>query len=307
MDWLENIKDTIAKRLKGAFGGTFIIVWSILNWRLLFILFNFDKENNLQERLLLIDEYWKTKNFWQIYIYPLLTTIFSVFVYSILNYLTYSITSFFSLRIKPFILNKIDKNTVVEKERHSTLEQQYINLDSKYNKEKKEFIETKNKVDELSGEKGRLEIERNFINDEIIKIKLQLQEKDNQLVNLRNNSFRYKTDIIPSDLFPGSWVKSFKGPDGFKGNEPFNISGNNYLIDGKAYFEINSIKLNEEQNFIELSKTSTIDGKSLVNKLIKVSDDQYIGLENGNIEIKYFRINNLTHENIDKLLSWLGN
>jgi hypothetical protein len=301
MEWLENIKDTIAKRLKGAFGGTFIIVWSVLNWRLLFILLNFDNKSNLQERLLLIDEYWKTKNFCQIYIYPILTTILSVLVYSFLNYLTYIITSFFSLRIKPHILNIIDKSKVVERERFTTLDQQYSKLENKYNTEHDELIKTKNNLDELSGEKARLSTERNGFNDELVQTKKQLEENKVTIDEFKKNSFRYRTDIAPSDLFPGIWLKIFKGADNFKGSERFSISKNKYFINDKVYFEISSIKLNEEQNILELKKNSTIDNRLLVDRLIKVSDNLYFGIENEDIVIKYIRIDQLTEAEIDNL------
>lgn len=312
MEWIENIRDTIAKRLKGAFGGTFVIVWAVFNWRLIYILFNFDKDCTLNDRLLIIEDYIRHRYPCQLFFTPLLLTIVSVFTYSILTYMTYAITSFFSLRIRPFILKNIDKNTVVERERYTTLEKQYFELDTKYTNEKANFLRNLEAVEQLKNEKNKLSIDfnskqeelnnltkksqedterlRSELNYQLHELTNRLREKESEIYKLKIDTVILTSEIEPSALFAGKWEKSFLTPDNRLGKEQFTILGNKYLIDKKVYFDIIYVKLFADKKFVELKKVSTVNKGELINKLIKVSDKHFIGTENDIIKVEYKKI-----------------
>lgn len=312
MEWIENIRDTIAKRLKGAFGGTFIIVWTVLNWRLIYILFNFDNDCTLNDKLIIIEDYIRPRYPWRLFLTPLLLTIGSVFSYSVLNYITYSITSFFSLRVRPFILKKIDTNRVVERERYTTLEKQFFDLDTKYTNEKANFLRNLENVEQLTKENNKLSIDikskqeeidslnkksledteklRVTLNNQLQELTEKLKEKESELYKLKIDSVLEASEIEPSALFTGKWEKSFLTPDNRPGKEQFSISGNKYIINGKEYFDILYVKLFAEKKFVELKKVSTVNKGELTNKLIKISDTHFIGTENDNIRIEYRKI-----------------
>jgi hypothetical protein len=301
MEWLENTRDTIAKRVKGAFGGTFLIIWSVFNWRILYILFNFDSSLKLNEKLLIIDTYILKNYPRNLLLYPIIFSLVSVITYSILNHITYVIITFFNLIVKPFILRLIDKNTVIEKYKYQELQSQYFDLTKKYDTEKKEFLENTKKTEQLILDNNRLNVEIESISKNYIDTNNLVKVKDEEIFNLKNNTIHYKTEVAPSVLFPGLWLKSYKEKDKTIGSERFSISENKYFINDQVYFEISSIKLNQDQNFLELKKISTIDNRLIVDRLIKVSDNLYFGIENEDIVIKYVRIDHLSNAEIINL------
>ncbi len=312
MEWIENIHDTITKRLKGAFGGTFIIVWTILNWRLVYILFNFDNDCTLNDKITIIEDYNRHSYPWRLFLKPLLLTIGSVFSYSVLNYITYSITSFFSLRVRPFILQKIDMNTVVERERYRTLEKQFFELDTKYTNEKANFLRHLEAIEQMTNENNKLSIDikskqneidnlskksledteklRTTLNNQLQDLTNKLKVKESEIYKLKIDTVLETSEIEPAALFAGKWEKSFLTPESRPGKEQFTISGDKYLINGKVYFEILYVKLFADKKFVELKKVSTVNKGELINKLIKVTDTHFIGTENDNIKIEYKKI-----------------
>lgn len=312
MEWIENIRNTIAKRLKGAFGGTFILVWTVLNWRLIYILFNFDNDCTLNDKLTIIEDYIRHSYPWRLFLSPLLLTIGSVFSYSVLNYITYSITSFFSLTIRPFILKKIDTNTVVERERYTTLEKQFFELDTKYTNEKANFLRNLEAVEQMTKENNKLSIDikskqdeidnlskksqeeteklRTTLNNQLKELTEKLKEKESEIYKLKIDTVLETSEIEPSALFTGKWEKSFLTPHNRPGKEQFTISDDKYLINGKVYFDILYVKLFADKKFVELKKVSTINKRELINKLIKISDTHFIGTENDNIRIEYKKV-----------------
>jgi hypothetical protein len=312
MEVIENIRDTITKRLKGAFGGTFIIVWAILNWKLIYILFNFDYDCTLNDKLTIIEDYNRHSYPWRLFLTPLLLTIASVFSYSVLNYITYSITSFFTLKVRPSILKKIDTNTVVERERYTTLEKQFFELDTKYTNEKANFLRNLEAIEQITKENNKLSIDikskqneidnlskksledteklRMTLNNQLQDLTNKLKEKESEIYKLKIDSVLETSEIEPATLFAGKWEKSFLTPDNRQGKEQFTISGDNYIINGKAYFDIIYVKLFADKKFVELQKVSTVNKAELINKLIRVTDTHFIGTENDNIKIEYKKI-----------------
>ena len=312
MEIIENIRNTIGKRLKGDFGGTFILIWTILNWKLIYILFNFDNDCTLFDKLKIIEEYIKHRYPWRLFLTPLLLTIGSVFSYSVLNYITYSITTFFSLRVRPYILKIIDTNTIVERGRYTILEKQFFELDSKYTNEKANFLRNLEEVKQLKIESDKLKLDvqlkqleinnlskksnedteniKTELNKQLQDLKDKLKEKESENYKLKIENVFETSEIMPSALFIGNWEKTFFTPDNRSGKEQFSILGDKYIINGNVCFEILYVKLYADKKFIELKKVSTFNKGELLNRLVKISDTYFIGTENDNTKVEYKKI-----------------
>ena len=119
MEEIRKIASDLGNRIKGTYGATFILVWSVFNWRLIYIILNFDKTYTLKHKINVLNCYLEhdkghCNTFW----FPLGMSVVSIIVYYLMNYLTFTISALFNLKLKPWIQEKIDtiKSTVVSKE-----------------------------------------------------------------------------------------------------------------------------------------------------------------------------------------------
>ncbi|HEY0056585.1 MAG TPA: hypothetical protein VGB63_14620 [Pedobacter sp.] len=62
-DIFDSFKDNLRERTTNPFLGTFVIVWVIKNWKLVYSLFYFDKDFTLEKRLNYISSYFKEDTF----------------------------------------------------------------------------------------------------------------------------------------------------------------------------------------------------------------------------------------------------
>ncbi|MBC7412236.1 MAG: hypothetical protein H7331_07265 [Bacteroidia bacterium] len=167
MELIESIKDTIGKRVNSAFSGTFILVWIGFNWRLIFILLNFDADFNFYDRLMWVDNYFLTSNKWQTLYYPIIWTFVSYIAYQLFNTITYAIGTFVNLQLKPKVLRLIKKDMIVSTNDYLKLETTYNELNIKYREEKKQFIENENNIREINMDNSKLQDSTRTLSKEV--------------------------------------------------------------------------------------------------------------------------------------------
>lgn len=314
MDWFNNVKDTVRDRIKGAFGGTFILLWFIINWEIVYILFNFDSECTMNDKIAKIEEYIAESYPWKLLLKPMLFTLVSIVVYNVLNSISFTVISLFKLKVQPPILEWLDKDTVVERERHDILEKQFKELNSKYDEEKANFIKNNDIVQNLENENNQLIIKvdtlqeenntlrenskselnglRKSLTSELDNLKNKLTEKESEVYQLRVEKATETTEILPSVLFAGKWIKTFQVPNRNKGREEFYVEDYKYMVNGKNYFTFEYVKLYSDSKFIEIKKYNS--KREVINKLVKISDSYFVGIEtdgfNDRIEISYIKV-----------------
>jgi hypothetical protein len=92
--------------------GTIASVWIIHNWRIVYALFNFDKECTMQDRINYINDYFSKKIFFNEFVI-IISIAFGVIITTfILLAISRFLTDGFYKIVEPSIINLLDKNTV---------------------------------------------------------------------------------------------------------------------------------------------------------------------------------------------------
>jgi hypothetical protein len=280
MEEIRKIASDLGNRIKGTYGATFILVWSVFNWRLIYIILNFDKSYTLKHKINVLNCYLAhdkghLNTFW----YPLGMSVLSIIGYYLMNYLTFAISGIFNLKLKPLIQDKIDKikSTVVSKELYDTLNAQHKELQDKYKVENENYVRN---LEELKKVKEDFE-SINADNNTLRLIKQDLET---------SNSFK---DVPPSQIFSGMWKKTKKNKiSSFAKIKEFTTQNYTSYENEKPFLSYSSFKLNDERFLI--IESEEIDTKvQLKTRLVLVDESLYIGYETDSIkiyEVEYSRI-----------------
>lgn len=113
---LEEIFDGLQERMKSPFIVTFIIVWSLHHWKLLFIIFSFDNDLNQGYKKSIIERYIHQHDGWcGMFIYPIFWSFLSVIAYYLISLMYEGINLVYERYGRPFV-NMLDKNKLALKE-----------------------------------------------------------------------------------------------------------------------------------------------------------------------------------------------
>lgn len=158
-DLLVSFRDNFKEKSTNPFLGTYVFVWAVRNWVLIYTLFNFDNNTKLAEKVDFIQQYYSDNNFY----YGVLCNILWALAVLILTYTL--------LNISRFIVNTSEKRVTPWG---------YKITDSKSVVLKSVYEQLRNNRDELQ---LRLEQER----DARSKLETQIKSLEDELINLRNN------------------------------------------------------------------------------------------------------------------------
>jgi hypothetical protein len=106
--FLNNYKSKIRNPLMG----TICSVWIIHNWRIVYALFNFDKDCTMQERINFIQDYFSNKEFSSEFLTIVTTSFAVIFITFILLALSRLLTDGYYKIVEPLIINLLDKTTI---------------------------------------------------------------------------------------------------------------------------------------------------------------------------------------------------
>ncbi len=87
------------------FGGTYIFIWLICNWKIPFSLFNFDRSYHLTEKISFLNSYIVDKGYWNVFFVPVGYTFLSLLLFFCFS----SIAIIFSKGYHTFVLPKVTK------------------------------------------------------------------------------------------------------------------------------------------------------------------------------------------------------
>lgn len=126
-----SFKDSISQKTRNPFLGTYVIVWTVRNWELVFALLNFDADQKLKQKVEFIELYYQNSNF----ISDLLSNILWTFgvlllTYSLIN-LSRLIVNFFDKVVSPQVYKITDKSSIVLKSDYQNLERKIEELEQK--------------------------------------------------------------------------------------------------------------------------------------------------------------------------------
>ncbi len=156
-DFLISFRDNFKEKTRNPFLGTYVIVWIVLNWELIYTLFNFDDNYKLENKVAFIKAYYKEQSF----IGNLFKTVLWAFGLLILTYLLLAIsrliTNFSEKQITPWIYKITDSKSIVLKETYENLRIENTQIEAKLEKEREnkkrlllEITELERTIDKLN-------------------------------------------------------------------------------------------------------------------------------------------------------------
>lgn len=169
-DFLVSFQDNLKEKTKNPFLGTYLVVWLIRNWRLVFTVFNFDENFSLDEKIKWIEIYYSEKDF----IWNLVNNIGWAFLVLVLTYILLNISrliiNFSEKRVTPHIYKITDSNSIVLKETYDNLSQNKNNLEIKLEKERDNKLKLQEVISRLEQDvenlvKEKSNLENNWNNN----------------------------------------------------------------------------------------------------------------------------------------------
>ena len=112
---LDNIKNSVNllyERLSSPFGGTFISVWIVHHWQLVYSFFTFDDDCTLNDRIYILQQFLSKSDTENLLWLPLGYTFLVMFSYLLLSNLGYAVFLIFDKWAKPFIHFIFDRNKI---------------------------------------------------------------------------------------------------------------------------------------------------------------------------------------------------
>jgi len=180
---LLSLKDNFKQRATNPFLGTYILVWAIRNWKLLYTVFNFDKNTTLDGKVKFISEYYGKGDFllnlWQnVYISFIVLTITYVLIA-----VSRFIIDFFEKRITPWIARFNDKSSIVLKTTYLELLSERDELEEKIAKERESKSKLESKIKNLEDDvvEARKATETQMVKE----LKDKIQEAERKHENLQ--------------------------------------------------------------------------------------------------------------------------
>ena len=272
MEEIKKIASDLGNRIKGTYGATFILVWLVYNWRVIFIALSFDKSYTLKHKLQVLNCYLDNdKGHFNTFWYPFGMSVVSIIVYYLMNYLTFTISALFNLKLKPWIQQKIDKikSTVVSIELYDTLNVQYKELQIKYKIENEDFVRNS---EELKKVKEDFEI-------------INADNNNLRLINANSEKNSSFNDVQPSQIFSGFWKKTKRNrlSDNIE-IEEFKTNNNTSYKSDIPYLTYSSFKMNDKR-FIMIESVEIETKIQLKTNLVSINDSLYIGFETDSMNI----------------------
>lgn len=192
-DFFISFADNLKEKSRNPFLGTYLLVWLIRNWELVYTLFNFDSEYNLNKKKEFIFSYYKKNDF----ISNLFTNILWAFGLLILTYALINLSRFiinlFEKKLTPWIYKVTDSNSIVLKETYDKLKSENNILELNLEKERES--------------KGRLQIE-------ISKLEKKIEDSNSytnsiSVENHEQNKIGDETELMFKKIKEKDWLRNY--------------------------------------------------------------------------------------------------
>lgn len=167
--WFQRFTDPVIERITAPFGVTFVLVWSVHNWKVLFSIMSFTSEGR-EERISIIEGYSNSGDFLSVsndYLwFPLLGSFVALTSYYVVTALSLSIATIYQRWIKPFIFNLFNQNEIISrdnyiviKRRINSLQSENERLEDNYEKSKDEIQAYKSSLEDLKTKNIQIDYE----------------------------------------------------------------------------------------------------------------------------------------------------
>ncbi|WP_159018717.1 hypothetical protein [Algibacter sp. L3A6] len=210
-DLLISFKENFNEKVKNPFLGSYVLVWIVRNWVLIYSLFNFKDDLTLAKRIEYIKTYFSNNEFLPNLFSNILWTFGLLLITYILLNLSRFIVNFSEKRIKPLVYKITDSNSIVLKTEYNRLQSLNEELQKRLELERelRSKVESRHKKLEEAVTENSLfskESDENNISDVTSILLNKLREEDKleefkkTAVNIKEGIY-IKNDYKPQELF----------------------------------------------------------------------------------------------------------
>jgi hypothetical protein len=165
-DFSDSIFSTIKERFRNPFLGTLLFVLIFRNWEVIYSIFNFDNDCNLEDKIHIIKSFYFNKNIYtELATNVLVTICVLIFTFTMLS-ISRFIVDFYYKRIEKWIIKTVDKVQIANRSDIETVNLKYKEILNRYDILDKEKIELQNYNSRIQDEKKKL-IHKNITLDEL--------------------------------------------------------------------------------------------------------------------------------------------
>ncbi|HWY10524.1 MAG TPA: hypothetical protein VN026_04310 [Bacteroidia bacterium] len=186
---LQEIYEGLKERLKSPFILTFILVWSIHHWRLLFHLFTFDDDASQSEKYFYINSYFTDHNWNDLFWWPVFYATCSFIGYLIAALVFESITEIYDRWGRTAVLYAFNRNKTVKREELEATRTKLKEVEKSYFELDKMYSELETELQEIEGDLDEEVKNHDTLKQTHERISYELQEHKNKL--LREDEFIY--------------------------------------------------------------------------------------------------------------------
>ena len=146
-----SFRDNFKEKTTNPFLGTYLIIWMIRNWELVYSLFNFDSQDTLEIKVEFIKEYYKNNSFIEGVFWNIVWTFGILIITFILLNISRAIVNLFEKQLKPWIYKLTDSKSrlesriksleeeILEREKAVTEKEEEKNIEPNESNESSEF------------------------------------------------------------------------------------------------------------------------------------------------------------------------
>jgi hypothetical protein len=135
-DTWDSLKDNIKERISNPFLGTFVLVWVIHNWQIVYAFFFFDKDYQLKSKIEYFNNYWSSRNFISNLFYVAFITIIVLSITYLFLAISRYLANNFENRLIPFV-SKMSKGNIYTEEQYLRIEERNKRLGERIEEERK--------------------------------------------------------------------------------------------------------------------------------------------------------------------------
>lgn len=249
-----SFKDNFQEKTSNPFLGTYLLVWIIRNWELVYTLLNFDEEQKLQHKVAFVKHYYERYDF----VINLFENTLWAFGLLILTYLLLNLSrliiNFSEKQLTPWVYKITDSKSIVLKEVYDKIKTEKYELEERLDKEREAKSNLDAKIKKLEEENTQLRV------GNIQEITSESSEKPVGLEIQETSTDRIFKKLKDQDLFQAFIDISLK----IKNNESITDDD----INKKTFLNLDLIEFHRNSN-INGKKfyTLTEDGKAILNKI----------------------------------------
>lgn len=190
-----SFRDNFKEKTTNLFLGTYIIIWMIRNWELVYSLFNFNPKDTLETKVNFIKSYYQNNSFIEGVFWNILWTFGVLIITYILLNASRAIVNLFEKQLKPWIYKLTDSKSII--------------LKSSYESMRNERDELQIRLDNERESKSRLESIIKSLEEEILERERAVSEKEGEASLKENNNKTSEYNVLFNKLNDRGLIQDF--------------------------------------------------------------------------------------------------